>query len=146
MPQYLGLEGDHSVDLEFDDGCHKGISVIMATSTPSPTPTETATPTVTPTPDCSKYQLTAFSFLNWAQIKAVFKNRDVVDTELTYLELDWSYAEQVYALNGAPNLNVDWFKWKGAYFPGHGQGGANDSSSPTSFSGSLPCRLASVVY
>jgi len=138
MPRYIGLEGDHTVDLEFDDSCHKGITVSMPTATLSPTPTETPTPTITPTPDCSKYKLTAFTFRNWAQIRAVFKNRDVVDTELTYLELDWSYAEQLYALNGYPNLNVDWFKWKGSYFPGQGNGGANDKSSTTSWSGTRP--------
>ena len=55
MPRYVGLEGDHTVDLEFDDGCFKGVTVDMPTSTPTATATETATPTVTPTPDCSKY-------------------------------------------------------------------------------------------
>ncbi len=138
MPRYIGLEGDHTVDLEFDDGCFKGVTVSMPTSTPTATPTETATPTITPTPDCSKYILTNFTFRNWAQIRAKFKNKDIVDAQLTYLELDWSYAEQQYALNGQPKLNVDWFKWGGSYFPGHGNGGDNDKSSSTSWSGTRP--------
>ena len=32
-PPYIGLEGNTTVDLEFDDNCHKGITVDMPTAT-----------------------------------------------------------------------------------------------------------------
>ncbi len=47
----------------------------------------------------------------------------MVDAELVSLELIWDYAEQQGAINGYDNLNVDWFRWAGGYFPGHGNGG-----------------------
>ncbi len=64
QPRYVPLEGNHTVDLVFDDGCHKGVTIDMPTSTPTATATNTATPTITPTPDCSQYQLTNFIFRN----------------------------------------------------------------------------------
>ena len=138
QPQYLGLEGNTSVDLEFDDGCHKGITVNMPTATPTPTPTATSTPTITPTPDCSDYQLSAFTFRNGAMLRATFSNQDVVDTQLISLELNWDYAEQLGVINGYPNLNMDYFQWAGSYFPGHGNGGTRDYSSTSIWTGTLP--------
>ena len=138
MPQYVGLEGDHAVDLEFDDGCLKGVTVSMPTSTPTATPTETATPTVTPTPDCSKYVLQNFTFRNGGQLRTFFRNNDVVDAQLTSLELIWDYAEQYGAVNGYNNLNMDWYKWNGGYFPGQGNGGSRDYSSSSSWTGTRP--------
>ncbi len=126
QPRYVPLEGNQTVDLIFDDGCHKGVTIDMPTSTPTATPTETATPTITPTPDCGDYVLTDFAFRNGGQLRATFRNRDVVDTELVSLVLDWSYAEQMEAGNGYNNLNMDWFKWAGSFFPGHGNGGSRD--------------------
>ena len=120
MPRNVPLEGDHTIDLVFDDGCHKGVTVDMATSTPTATPTNTPTPTATPLPDCSQYQLSNFSFRNGAVVRATFRNRDVVSTNLTSLELNWDYAEALYALNGEPNLNVDWFKWAEPFSLGMG--------------------------
>ena len=138
MPRYVALEGDQTVDLEFDDGCHKGVTVLMPTSTPTDTPTVTPTPTITPTPDCSKYTLGNFSFINWAIQRLYIKNNDIVDANLISIELTWDNAEQYGAINGYNNLNVDWFKWAGAFMPGHGQGGGRDYSSSTVWSGSLP--------
>ncbi len=138
QPRYVGLEGDHAVDLEFDDGCHKGVTVNMPTSTPTATPTETATPTITPTPDCSKYNLNAFTFRNGGQLRTFIKNNDVVDAQLTSLELIWDYAEQYGAVNGYNNLNMDWYKWNGGFFPGHGNGGARDYSSSSIWTGTVP--------
>ncbi len=138
MPRNIGLEGDHAVDLEFDDGCYKGVTVDMPTSTPTATPTETATPTVTPTPDCSKYILQNFTFRDAGKLRTKFKNKDVVDAQLVSLELTWDYAEQYAAVNGFGQMNMDWFKWGGAFFPGHGNGGSRDYSSSSSWSGTLP--------
>jgi hypothetical protein len=138
QPQYIGLEGNTSVDLIFDDGCHKGVTVAMPTATASATPTETPTPTITPTPDCSLYSLGDFSFRNYAIQRAYFNNGDVVDTSLVSLELVWDYAEQYGDANGFTSLNMDWYQWNGSYFPGHGQGGTRDYSSSSIWTGSLP--------
>ncbi len=138
MPRYVALEGDHTIDLIFDDGCHKGVTVNMPTSTPTETATVTPTPTATPTPDCSDYQLSVFTFRNGEMLRATFRNNDVVDTELVSLELDWDYAEQLGTLNGYPNLNMDYFRWGAAYFPGHGNGGTRDYSSSSIWNGTLP--------
>jgi len=138
QPQNIGLEGVTSVDLEFDDGCHKGVTVNMPTATASTTPTETATPTITPTPDCNLYTLGNFSFRNYAILRANINNGDVVDTSLVSLELIWDYAEQYGDANGFTNLNMDWYKWNGSYFPGHGQGGTRDYSSSSIWNGSVP--------
>ena len=135
-PQYVGLEGNTSVDLEFDDNCHKGVTVDMPTATPSLTPTITDTPTLTPTPDCSKYTATGFVFTNYAMQNLRVTNGDVVDTDIVRLEFFWDYAEDFGAMNGYNGLNVDWFKWAGAYM-GDGQGGTRDYDSSTVWSGSM---------
>ena len=145
QPQFLGLEGDTTVDLEFDDGCHKGITVNMPTSTITPTATDTPTPTITPTPDCSDYQLSAFTFRNGAMLRAYINNLDVVNTQLISLELDWDYAEQLGVINGYNNLNMDYFQWTGGYFPGHGNGGTRDYSSTSIWTGTLPLMLESTT-
>jgi hypothetical protein len=137
-PQHLGLEGNTSVDLEFDDGCHKGVTINMPTATPTPTPTITNTPTITPTPDCDLYSLGVWNFRTWAIQRINVRNNDVVDTDLVSLELIWDYAETYGAANGYNGLNVDWFSWAGFYFPGHGQGGDRDDSSSTTWNGTLP--------
>ena len=138
MPRYVPLEGVHTVDLEFDDGCHKGVTIDIPTSTPTATATNTPTPTITPTPDCSRYTLGNFIFRNDERLRAYFRNRDVVSAHLVSLELNWDYAEQLGAANGYNNLNMDWFKWAGSYFPGHGNGGTRDYSSSSSGNGLLP--------
>ncbi len=132
------VQGALSVDLVFDDNCHKGFSTNLPTSTPTPTPTITSTPTITPTPDCSLYSMTGFSFNSYAIQEMWITNGDVVDTTVSQIQLDWNYAEQYGNVNGYPNLNVDWFTWNGGYFHLDGQGGARDSSSPSNWSGSLP--------
>ena len=138
MPQYVALEGDQTIDLTFDDGCHKGVTVNLPTSTVTPTPTDTPTPTITPTPDCSRYSLGAFSFRNYAIQRMNISNGDVVDANLVSLELIWDYAESYGTANGFNDLNVDWFGWAGSYFPGHDQGGTRDYSSSTIWNGSVP--------
>ena len=138
QPQYIGLEGNTTVDLEFDDNCHKGITVNMPTATASLTPTITNTPTLTPTPDCSLYSLGDFSFQNYAIQRLSMVNNDVVDARLVSVELDWAYAEAYGAANGYNDLNVDWYKWRGGYMPGHGQGGTRYYSSSTIWNGDLP--------
>jgi len=136
QPQFLGLEGDTSVDLVFDDGCHKGISVNMPTSTLTLTPTITSTPTITPTPDCSKYTASGFNFTSWAMQDLTVRNNDVSDTKITKIEFFWGYSENYGEANGYNLLNVDWFKWRGAYM-GEGQDGTRDYDSSTIWSGNL---------
>jgi len=136
QPQYVVLEGDTTVDLVFDDNCHKGVTVMMPTSTPTDTPTVTPTPTITPTPDCSKYSATGFNFTNWAMQNLTVQNNDVSDTKVVRIEFFWDYAEDYGAANGYNSMNVDWFKWGGAYM-GEGQGGTVDYDSSTIWSGNL---------
>ncbi len=133
------LQGETTVNLEFDDSCMKSAYDNMPTSTITLTPTITDTPTATPTPDCSKYSLSNFTFSSSAiQQLAVF-NGDVVDTDATQIQFIWDYAEQYGVINGYPNLNVDWFSWNGSYFHLGGNGdGIQDYSSPSVWSGSLP--------
>lgn len=136
QPPYLGLEGDTSVDLIFDDGCHKGVAVNMPTATVTLTPTITDTPTMTPTPDCSLYSATGFTFRNYAIQNLRVFNNDSSSTKIVRLEFFWDYAEDFGAANGYNSLNVDWFKWAGAYM-GEGQGGTRDYDSSTIWSGNL---------
>lgn len=137
QPQYVALEGDTTVDLIFDDGCHKGVTVDMPTSTPTDTPTVTPTPTITPTPDCNNYSMSNFSIKNYAILSMTIRNHDAVDANLISLDFNWDFAEQFGAANGYNNLNVDWFKWAGTYM-GDGQGGVRDYDSPTIWNGSVP--------
>jgi hypothetical protein len=138
------VQGALSVDLVFDDNCHKGFSTNLPTSTPTPTPTITSTPTITPTPDCSLYSMTGFSFNNMAIQEMWITNGDVVDATVSQIQLDWNYAEQYGNVNGYPNLNVDWFSWNGFWFSLDGQNGAREYNSPTSWiSGSLPFNSGS---
>ncbi len=133
------VQGVTTVNLTFEDGCTKGITANLPTSTATLTPTITDTPTVTPTPDCSQYSMSAFTFQNYAIQRLTVSNSDVVDARVSSIQLDWSYAENFGAVNGYPNLNVDWFRWDSSYFHLGGNGDGNiDSSSPTSWSGSLP--------
>ena len=64
------------------------------------------------------------------------RNNDVVDTKISRIEFFWDYAEDFGAFNGYNSLNVDWFKWRGAYM-GEGQGGTRDYDSSTVWSGNL---------
>jgi hypothetical protein len=133
------LQGATTVNLEFEDGCTKGISANMPTATITLTPTITDTPTVTPTPDCSDYSMTSFDFGGLGIQSLIVTNGDIVDANVSSIELDWSFAEQYGVVNGYPNLNIDWFKWGGAYFHlGVNGDGIQDYSSPTNWSGSLP--------
>jgi hypothetical protein len=136
-PENVGLEGDTSMVLEFDDNCYKGVTVDMPTATASLTPTVTNTPTLTPTPDCSQYSLSPFEFRNYAIQRLNIVNNDVVDARLVSIELDWAFAEAFGAANGYSSLNVDWYKYRGSYMPGHGQGGTRYYSSPTIWNGDL---------
>jgi hypothetical protein len=137
------VQGNTSVDLVFDDNCHRGFTADLPTSTPTFTPTITDTPTVTPTPDCSKYSMTGFTFSNsYAQIYMSVTNGDVVDTRTTRLTLDWDNAENFASSVGFPNMNVDWFSWGGLYFD-DGQDGDRYYSSPTSLTGNEPFNAGS---
>ncbi len=131
------VQGGTSIDLVFEDDCHKGITSNLPTSTPTFTPTVTATPTITPTPDCSQYSMTGFTFSNFGIQNLFVTNNDVVDATVSQIQFDWDYAEQYGNANGYPNLNVDWFTWNGAYIPStNGQDGVRDYGSGSSWSGS----------
>jgi len=138
------VQGGTTIDLVFEDDCHKGITSNMPTSTPTFTPTVTNTPTITPTPDCSKYSMTGFTFSNFAIQSLFVTNNDVVDATVSQIQFDWDYAELYGNANGYPNLNVDWFAWNGFYFHLGGEGdGVFDNSSSTDWSGSRPFNSGS---
>lgn len=136
------VQGNTSVDLIFDDNCHKGFTADLPTSTPTYTPTITDTPTITPTPDCSKYSATGFTFMDWAQQYMTIVNGDVVDTRVIQLDLTWANAENYATINGFPLMNVDWFSWGGSYFD-DGQDGDRYYNSPTSLLGNEPFNAGS---
>ncbi len=143
-PVAAPVQGGTSVDLVFEDNCHKGISVNMPTSTPTHTPTITATPTITPTPNCSQYSMTGFTFSNFAIQSLFVTNNDVVDATLSQIRFDWDYAEDYGIANGYPNLSVDWFTWNFGYFHLGIEGdGVKDYGSPTNWSGALPFNSGS---
>ena len=138
------LQGNTSVNLEFEDSCMKGVSADMPTSTVTLTPTITDTPTATPTPDCSKYALSNFTFSNSAIQQLGVFNGDVVDTEAIQIQFNWNFAEQYGTINGYPNLNVDLFSWNGVnFYMGGNNDGVQDFSSPSNWSGSLPFNSGS---
>jgi len=102
MPQYVQLEGLTSVDLVFDNGCHKGVTV------------DVPTPTPTPIPNCDLYSLSGFDFHNSHQQEIAVNNGDIYDTKVTRIRFDWTYTEQWSAANGWTDLHVDWMSWNGA--------------------------------
>ena len=154
IPQAQG--DDFGLIIDFENGCqlvqyaiHKEIVTWTPTATPLPsvtpssTPTGTATftpppPTATSEPDCDDYSIDAFNFRTGAQLRTYIRNNDTVDANMVSLGLIWDYAEQYGDANGFSDLNVDWFKWSGGYFPGQGEAGDRDNSSSTIWSGSLP--------
>ena len=97
------LTGLLSADLEFDDGCHKGASV------------DIATPTLTPTPSCDLYTLSGFDFHNSHQQEIMVTNGDSWgDTRVTRIRFDWTYTQQWGADNDWVGLYLDWMSWNGA--------------------------------
>jgi hypothetical protein len=127
LPQYVPLVGLTGVDLVFDDDCHKGVSV------------DIATPTLTPTPDCNAYTLSAFDFHNSHQQEIMVTNGDVWnDTKVTRIWFDWTYTQQWGADNGWSGLYLDWMTWNGASAWGSGDGGAIDALSWTDTSVDSP--------
>ena len=103
LPRNVPLEGLTGVDLVFDDGCHKGVSV------------DIATPTLTPTPDCNLYTLSEFDFHNSHQQEIMVTNGDPWnDTKVTRIRFDWTYFQQKVVGTAWENIYVDWFTWNGA--------------------------------
>ncbi|MFO8035676.1 MAG: TadE/TadG family type IV pilus assembly protein [Anaerolineales bacterium] len=97
-----------------------------------PTALPTDTPTITPTPDCSKYEMSEFSFSKWAMMELTIENGDIVDTKISRIQLDWDFAEAFGEANGYPNLNLDWIKKNGSEIWGDGNGdGVRDLGSWT---------------
>jgi len=133
------LQGQTTVNLEFDDACMKGIAANLPTATITLTPTITDTPTLTPTPDCSMYSMSPFVFEGFGNQRLTVTNNDVVDANVSAIELNWDFPEQFGVVNGYPNLNIDWFAWSGSYFHlGVNGDGVQDYSSPSNWSGSRP--------
>jgi hypothetical protein len=113
LQQNVPLVGLISADLEFDDGCHKGASV------------DIATPTLTPTPDCSLYTLSEFDFHNDHQQEIMVTNGDPWnDTKVTRIRFNWTYTQQWGAANGWDGLHLDWMTWNGADAWGWGDNGS----------------------
>jgi hypothetical protein len=141
-PLAVPLQGDISIDLEFEDSCIKSVADNIHTVTPSFTPSITLTPTITdtptlvPTPDCSLYSLSAFTFANGAVQRLTVTNGDVVDTTVSSIQFNWDFAESFGAANGYPNLNVDWFSWNGTrFYLGGNDDLVRDLDSPTNWIG-----------
>jgi len=134
LPRNAPLTGLTSADLEFDDGCIKGVSV------------DIPTPTLTPTPDCNLYTLSEFDFHNSHQQEIMVSNGDPWnDTKVTRIRFDWTYFEQKVVGTAWEDIFVDWFTWNGASAWGGGDGNAIDtlswtdssSDSPSSWTGPL---------
>jgi len=150
-PTGAPIQGDISVDLEFEDGCILNVTDNFATVTPSFTPTISLTPTITytptaaPPPDCSTYSLGGFTFGNQGVISLNVTNGDVVDTTVSTIQFDWSFAENFGVANGYPNLNVDWFSWNGVrFYLGGNDDFVRDIDSPTNWiGGSRPFNAGS---
>ncbi|MCK4488994.1 MAG: pilus assembly protein [Anaerolineales bacterium] len=119
QPKDVPLEGLTSVDLVFDDDCHKGVTV------------DVPTPTNTPVPNCDLYSLSGFDFHNSSQQEIMVTNGDLYDTRVTRIRFDWTYIEQFGEANAFGDLLVDWFTWNGADAWGYGEGSAVDISSWT---------------
>jgi hypothetical protein len=134
LQQNVPLTGLLSADLEFDDGCHKGASV------------DIATPTLTPTPDCNLYTLSEFDFHNSHQQEIMVSNGDPWnDTKVTRIRFDWTYFEQKVVGTTWEDIYVDWFTWNGASAWGLGDAAPIDTlswtdtqvDSPSSWKGPL---------
>jgi len=126
-PQNVPLTGLLAVDLEFDDGCHKGASV------------DIATPTLTPTPDCNLFTLSEFDFHNSHQQELMVTNGDPWnDTKVTRIRFNWTYTQQWAAGTGWGNIYLDWMNWNGAQAWGNGDLSPIDSLSWTDTNADSP--------
>jgi hypothetical protein len=113
LPRYVPLTGPTGVELTFDDGCTKGVSV------------DIPTPTLTPTPDCSAYTMSVFDFHNDHQQEIMITNGDAWnDTKVTRIWFDWTYTQQWAFNNGHKNAHMDWMSWNGADAWGSGDAGS----------------------
>lgn len=127
LPRNVPLVGLTGVDLEFDDGCIKGVSV------------DIATPTLTPTPDCNLYTLSEFDFHNSHQQEIMVTNGDPWnDTKVTRIRFDWTYFEQKVVGSAWEDIYVDWFTWNGASAWGLGDSAPIDTLSWTDTQGDSP--------
>ena len=123
----IPLTGLLAVDLEFDDGCHKGTTV------------DIPTPTLTPTPDCSAYTLSVFDFHNSHQQEIMVTNGDVWnDTKATRITFDWTYFQQKVEGTAWEGIYVDWMTWNGASAWGNGDASPIDTLSWTDTSFDSP--------
>ncbi|MEJ2413633.1 MAG: hypothetical protein P8Y34_11690, partial [Anaerolineales bacterium] len=119
LPRYEPVVGLTSVDLVFDDGCTKGVSV------------DIPTPTLTPTPNCD-YTLSTFDFHNSHQQEIMVSNNDPWnDTKVTRIRFDWIYTQQWGAANGWSGLFLDWMSWNGADAWGRGDSSPVDALAIT---------------
>ena len=85
-----------------------------------------------------------FTFSNSAIQSLTVTNGDVVDAVAHQIQLNWNYAESYGVANGYPNLMVDWFRWAGSYIHlGGNDDGVFDSSSPTTWGGTVPFNAGS---
>ncbi len=119
LPRYEPVVGLTSVDLVFDDGCTKGVSV------------DIPTPTLTPTPNCD-YTLSEFDFENDHQQEILVSNNDPWnDTRVTRIRFDWIYFQQKVEGSSWEDVYLDWIQWNGANAWGNGNNSPIDTLAIT---------------
>lgn len=67
-----------------------------------------------PEPDCNSCKLGDFYFRDYSQIMIDISNKDILDTQISEIEVTWEYAEGYDELSN-PNteLNVDFMLYSG---------------------------------
>jgi hypothetical protein len=94
-----------------------------------------------PTPNCDLYSLTDFTLLDWGVMQLTVSNDDRFAANVSRIQLDWNYAEALFAANGDTSLRMDYFEfsqWGGVSVWGSGDGGAVDYDSVTDTSVDSP--------
>ena len=108
------------------------IDVPTVTYPPTSTSSPTVSPTVTPTPDCSLYTFSNFDIRQYNRPYVEINNNSGQDVNVTYVDLDWTSAEDWATILGYSDIRVDWFNWNGVGFYS-----GDDYSSPTNRGTSL---------
>jgi hypothetical protein len=87
-----------------------------------------------PEPDCDLYSMTDFTFGNDGNMQMTVSNGDRFGADITRIDLDWAYVEQLLQVRADTSLRTDWFSFAQSgtnYVWGNGQGGQTDYDSPT---------------
>jgi hypothetical protein len=118
LSEEFGLTSDNfGFWVQFDNGC-----VLYRPETIS----------LPPELDCDAYSVGDFYFGPYGHVLVDLSNGDFYDTQITSIELGWSYAEAYdEAADPADELNVDFMIYGGRSTWGNGGGGARDYDSTT---------------